>query len=44
MLIKNQNRYVHDEEEEGEKVNLSLAILNFLKYVSRDSTISDLLN
>lgn len=33
----NQKREVMDREEEVEKYTLSLAIINFLKYVSKDN-------
>jgi hypothetical protein len=36
ILRKNQLREVDDEDEEEEKYTLSLSILNFLKFVSRD--------
>ena len=36
ILIKNQQRNIDDFEEEKEKITLSLAIINFLKHVSKD--------
>ena len=37
FLTMNQKREVLDREEEVEKYTLSLAIINFLKYVSKDN-------
>jgi hypothetical protein len=39
ILRKNHQRQVDDEEEEWEKYTLSLSILNFLKFVSKDSKL-----
>ena len=39
ILRKNHQRQVDDEEEEREKYTLSLSILNFLKFVSKDSKL-----
>jgi hypothetical protein len=39
ILRKNHQRQVDDEVEEWEKYTLSLSILNFLKFVSKDSKL-----
>lgn len=39
FLSINQKRSTSDEEEEAEKTVLSLAIVNFLKHVSRDKIL-----
>ena len=38
VLQKNQFRVVKDSGEESEKTVLSLSVLNFLKYCSRDQS------
>ena len=43
FLTINQNREVSDYEEETEKNTLSLAIVNFLKFVTQDNTTKPIL-
>lgn len=40
FLIMNQKRVVTEEDEEGEKTTLSLSIVNFFKYISKDNTLN----
>ena len=37
ILIRNMQRFIVDEDEEGEKLALSLSCLNFLKFASVNS-------
>ena len=40
IMGRNQERFVDDKAEELEKTTLSLSILNYFKYISRDSDIN----
>lgn len=44
FLTINQNRTVSEFDEEEEKFTLSLAIVNFLKFISKDNVTKPMLN
>ena len=42
-MIKNQERICSEEDEELEKTTLSLSILNYFKYISKDNELKEFL-
>ena len=42
-MIKNQERICSEKDEELEKTTLSLSILNYFKYISKDNELKEML-